>query len=185
MSEMAQWFDGSVRKNFGRGNSRVQRHDHNSSNRSMHTSLRIGNVTSWRLQKGTHHLSFQRQMSLVHFSLNNSALPAQFEYIQRKVIQRFQVRAKNLWNFCINCKRLWKKRQQSVLSCLCLSTLTCYTNTLTMPNHLMHFNKKKAVLGWQKPWLHIALGMHDIGFLPISDMPIIFNSFWPIADADI
>lgn len=71
MSEMAQWFDGSVRKDFGRGNSRLWRHDHNNAIRSMHTSLRIGNVTSWSLQKGTHHLSFQRQMSLVHFSLNN------------------------------------------------------------------------------------------------------------------
>jgi len=44
-------------------------------------NLSIRNVTSWSLQKSTHHLSFPRQMSLVHFSLNNTDRPPQFEYI--------------------------------------------------------------------------------------------------------
>ncbi len=51
----------------------------------------------------------------------------------------------------------------------------CY-NTILVFVFKMHPENKCSLF---------ILGMHDTGFLPISDMPIFFNSTWPIVDADI
>ncbi len=62
---------------------------------------------------------------------------------------------------------------------LALSLL--YTCCRMLETHSHYCKAKKNVYHL---FYKLYLGMHDIWFLPISDMPIFFNSFWLIADAD-